>query len=232
MIHFCMVFWTDGHENSTRERNVKLTWPYLKDMTKWLTSQQVPATATLYDYSPEKIIEDAVHIPYPIGVYKRAEKLNNIINNLPTQDFVCLMDSDVFIDHLEWPSLKNLIQRLTPDVGFFFNFAKLDTIQSVTSLTDIPKHTPYQLAFIKGSQGGFGGFQLTSVKSIKEIGGFDLKFTTWGGEDGELMNKFCGRGFIRVGIMEEELLPRHLPHFEDRENILYFNREEYIKNNY
>ncbi len=228
MIHFCMAFWTDGQENSSRERNVHLTWPYLKDMVRYLNSKSVPATANIFDYSPEKIIDDATHIPYPIGTYKRSEKLNGIINTFPEEDNICLMDCDVFIHRTQWDALATLASNVTYEIGFFFNFAKLD--DGNIPLDQVDPHGTHPLVFTKGCVGGFGGFHLTSIKSIKDIGFFDEKFTTWGGEDGHLMDRWNYK-FIRTGVSEDRVLPLHLPHFQDRENILYFNREEYVRNN-
>lgn len=229
MINFCMAFWTDGQENSTREYNVKLTWNYLKQMIEFLNRNEVMCSAKLFDYSPEKIIDDAIHIPYPLGVYKRSEKLNNIIYSLPDDEYVCLMDCDVFIHRMYWSKLKTLLQDVKYESGYFFNFAKFDILQ-VNNLDEITLNHPHNLAFAKGNVGGFGGFHITSVKAIKDVGAYDTKFTTWGGEDGHLMDRYYQR-FLRIGISEEEILPFHLPHFSDRSNILYFNHEEYVKNN-
>lgn len=230
MMHFCMIFWTDGQENSTRERNVKLTWDYLKKMVTYFNQQNIPSTATLYDYSPEKIIEDAVHIPYPLGIYKRAEKLNGIIHQLPDEDYVCLMDCDVFIHRSQWDNLGRLLQSMRYEIGYFFNFAKLESDSNFKNLDNVSLQYPHAFAFTKGYTGGFGGFHLTSVRAIKDVGSYDEKFTTWGGEDGDLMDRYYTK-FIRKGISEKEILPFHLPHFEDRSNILYFNHDEYVKNN-
>jgi hypothetical protein len=226
-----MIFWTDGQENSTRERNVKLTWDYLKQMVTYLNSKNIPCTANLFDHSPTQIIEDATHDPYPLGVYKRAEKLNKAIYSLPDDDFICLMDCDVFIHKKHWDNLGKLLQNMAYDIGYFFNFAKLESGGEIDDL-DVAIGYNYTLAFTKGYTGGFGGFCLNSIKAIKDVGAYDTKFTTWGGEDGDLMDRYnTSRKFRCIGISDEEILPYHLPHFEDRENILYFNREEYVRNN-
>ena len=232
MMHFCMIFWTDGQQDSTRERNVKLTWNYLKEMVAYLNEKNILCRAELFDYSPEKIVDDATHIPYPITVYKRAEKLNNIIFSLPDDDYVCLMDCDVFIHRSQWDNLGKLLQSMKYEVGYFFNFAKLRSGSDFSELDAVTLNYPHNLAFSKGYTGGFGGFCLNSVKGIKDVGAYDTKFTTWGGEDGNLMERYNTSGkFACIGVSDEEVLPFHLPHFEDRENVLYFNREEYVRNN-
>ena len=232
-MNFCMTFWTDGKENSTRERNVKLTWQYLKDMVSYLNSKNIPCTAKLFDYSPSKIIEDAIHIPYPLTVYKRAEKLNNILYSLSDDDYVCFIDCDVFVHKTQWDKLGQLLQTMKYETGYFFNLAKLVPGSDINNLDDVIREREYVLAFSKGYTPGFGAFCLVSVKGIKDVGAYDTKFTTWGGEDGHLMDRYTrARTFKCIGISEDEILPYHLPHFEDRENVLYYNTEEYIKNNY
>lgn len=230
MMHFCMAFWTDGEAYSTRERNVKLTWPYLKDMVEYFNQKGVPASAKLFDYSPEKIIDGAIHIPYPLGTYKRSEKLNNIVNSLPEEDNVSLIDCDIFIHRSQWDALIQHVLQVKYDVGFFYNFAKVEYMNG-TPLDALDPTAPHPTAYSKGYCGGFGGLQLSSIKVIKDLGGYDEKFTTWGGEDGDLMDRYLKAKFHRIGVSEDDVLPLHLPHFEDRENILYFNREEYVRNN-
>jgi hypothetical protein len=228
-----MTFWTDGKENSTRVRNAKLTWAYLKDMVNYLQKTNIPCSAKIFDYSPEKIIEDAVHIPYPLGVYKRAEKLNAIIELYPNDDYISLIDCDVFIHKTQWYNLLELISNIQPNTAYFFNWAKISHTIKFSSLDDISFDDEYNLAFTQGYAGGFGAFSIAPIGPIKEIGKYDTKFTTWGGEDGNLVDRYTrGNKYLYKNIAEGFILPIHLPHDEDRENILYFNRDEYLRNNF
>lgn len=233
MMNFCMKFWTDGREDDTRLRNVLFTWPYLKNMVEYLNSIGIESSAQLFDYSPEKLIDDAVHIPYPLSAYRRSEKINNILANLVDEDYVSIVDSDVFIHRTQWDALGALIKNMTYNDGYFFNLGKLfDFNPNVIEAIKLDTHPlpNVHYAYIQDQVGGFGAFFLSSVGSIKECGGFDEKYTTWGGEDGEMMDRW-NRKFIRNCVRYEQILPLHLPHFEDRENILYFNYEEYVRNN-
>lgn len=233
MINFCMAFWTDGKENSTRVRNVKLTWNHLKAMVSYLQEKNIACSANIFDYSPEKIIEEAVHIPYPLSVYKRAEKLNDIIEIYSDDEYIALMDCDVFIHRTQWNNVLELSTNIQYNTAYFFNWAKINHTVNFSSLDDINFNAPYNLAFTKGYAGGFGAFSIAPVGPIKEVGKYDTKFTTWGGEDGDLMDRYtrCNK-FLYKNIAEDFILPIHLPHEEDRENILYFNRDEYIRNNF
>jgi hypothetical protein len=230
MMNFCMAFWTDGQENSTRVRNVKLTWQYLKDMVSYMNAKGIACSANLFDFSPEKIIDDSTHIPYPLGVYKRAEKLNRIIDLFPDNENIGLMDCDIFIHKSQWDNLAEIVNDVKSDSGYFFNFAKIE-YNITTPLDEIPIDTPHSLVFHKGYVGAFGGLCLCPINVIQQCGGYDdKKFTTWGGEDGDLMIRFQKNGYHRVEIKEETVLPFHLPHFEDRQSILYYNGEEYVRN--
>lgn len=232
MMNFCMAFWTDGQENSSRVRNVKLTWQYLKDMVGYLNSKQIACSAQLFDFSPEKIINDATHIPYPLGVYKRAEKLNKILELLPHDENVSLVDCDVFVHKSHWDNLANILKRFDANSGYFFNFARLSETTQLESIDNITlEDAEYNLVFHRGYAGAFGGLFLCSVDAIIKSGGYDAeRYTAWGGEDGDLMVRFQANNFRNIQISEDEVLPLHLPHFADRSNILYFNGEEYANN--
>ena len=76
-----MKFWDDGQPDSTRIRNVKFSWNELKKLSSYLNANGITTEASLYDFSPEQIISDAIHISYPLGVYKKAEKTNIILKD-------------------------------------------------------------------------------------------------------------------------------------------------------
>jgi CRISPR/Cas system CMR-associated protein Cmr3 (group 5 of RAMP superfamily) len=57
-----MKFWDDGQPDSTRIRNVSFSWKELKKLTSYLNSNGIVAVSSLYDFSPEQIIPDSIHI--------------------------------------------------------------------------------------------------------------------------------------------------------------------------
>jgi hypothetical protein len=84
-----------------------------------------------------------------------------------------------------------------------------------------------------GRAGGLGAFFIASTEELKMLGGFNTKYTTWGGEDGEIYDKIDRTGTIKkIPLKYTDIRLFHLNHFSDRENIRYFNREEYIRNNF
>ena len=55
-----MKFWDDGQPDSTRIRNVNYTWVKLKELSKFLKENGILCEPKLYDFSPEKIIEESM----------------------------------------------------------------------------------------------------------------------------------------------------------------------------
>ena len=73
-----MIFWNDGHKDSTRVKNVEFTWPKMKEITQYLKDNGINCDCELYDFSSEKVISDSVHID------ARNHTSNRISSNLYT----------------------------------------------------------------------------------------------------------------------------------------------------
>lgn len=232
MIYFIMMFWTDGLENSTRERNIRFTWPYLKRMTSYLQNNGISCECRLYDFSPTKLVEDAIHIPYPLGTYNRAEKLKNIIDSLPDDSYICSMDADVFVYKTDWDSLADILNNLQPNVGEFFSWKgmELPGVEKLNFETlEIDTQCPFGYHFTQGHSGTFGAFYIASVTSIKDVGNYNPKYRVWGGEDDELLSRYMKKYTARRGRLID-FFPIHLHHIMDRDNPQYYNGDDYMKN--
>jgi hypothetical protein len=120
-----MKFWDDGQNNSTRIRNVNFCWGELKILANYLYSNGVDCSVELFDFSPNKIIEDATHIPYPLGEYKKGEKTNIILKKKSQHDFFMMIDCDAFFDRDDYPFLLDLIRNLSIGDVLTFDLAKL-----------------------------------------------------------------------------------------------------------
>lgn len=227
-----LMFWTDNQPNSTRERNVRYAISELKNLVEYL-SQYINCKYSIYDYSPKKIIEESIHIPYGPSVYKRSEKINNILKNT-TSDLFSVIDSDCFICREDYSKLAEILVNNNKESCFTFDV--LDFNDENTSKIVYKNADPTQFSVsnrFPGRAGGLGAFFITSTENLKKHNGFNLNFTCWGGEDGEIYDKIhrddsiekipCKKDFIRL---------YHLSHFLDRSNINYFNAEEYLKNNF
>jgi carbamoyltransferase len=228
-----MLFWTDGLENSTRERNVNFTWNYLKNMTRYLQSRGVECKCTLYDYSPEKLMNEAIHIPYPLGTFKKAEKLKAIIDSLSDEEYVCNVDSDVFVHKSEWDGLFNIITNLDPVTAELFNFREIEPqelyVNFNTGEASLEKNTPCKYLFTPGHSGSFGGFFIARIRAIKEAGNFDPRCKVWGAEDDGLLNNWISKNYRYNRTRDLDITPVHLSHIVDRTNPLYYTEEEYLK---
>lgn len=228
-----MMFWTDGLENSTRLRNIKHTSKKLRELTDFLNTQNIVCNSKIYDYSPEQLIEESIHIPYPVGVYKRSEKINNILNNT-TSDLFAIIDCDCFIANEDYEALANTINSTSLQSCITF-----DVIDFSESQTESVVNTGcVDGSFVMGSRfpgraGMLGALFITNTENLKAHGGFDLKFTTWGGEDGEIYDKIWRDNSItKLPVRRDKIKLYHLSHVSDRSNINYFNHDEYVRNNY
>ena len=230
-----LVFWTDGVENSTRDRNAKYSAKELKNLSDYLQGRGIDCTYQIFDYSPAQIIEDSTHIPYPVSVFKKSEKINNVLNDCHT-DLFAVMDSDCFVCREDYEKLADILLSVDNNCCITFDvldFTEEDTqkiIYGDVSPSDLAKNVSSRFP---GRAGGLGAFYITNTQNLKDHKGFNLNYTAWGGEDGEIYDKIYRDGSIqKIPCNNEMIKLYHLSHFSDRENINYFNREEYIKNNY
>lgn len=230
-----LMFWTDGIQNSTRERNVKYTTAELKYLCEYLCSRNIDCRYNIYDYSPTKLVDESIHIPYPQSAYKRSEKINKILNNTKT-DLFAIIDSDCFVYRKDYETLANIIKQadlqscITFDV---LDFTEPDTQQIVNSGADPFTFNDRTNGRFHGRAGGLGAFFIVNTNSLKFHGGFNEKFTTWGGEDGEIYDKIYRDGYIqKIPCNNTTVKLYHLSHFSDRENVNYFDYNEYLRNNF
>lgn len=227
-----MLFWTDGIENSTRERNIKYSVKCLKELSDFFNTK-INCNYKIYDYSPVKIIEEAIHIPYPVGVYKRSEKINNVLKNTDT-DLFSVIDSDCFIKKEDYSALLEEIITNGKDSCYTFDvcdFGNSDTDKIIYENADPNSFTTSSR--FPGRAGMLGAFFITNTENLKKHGGFNEKFKTWGGEDGEIYDKIWYDGSVKkVGLNCNKVKLYHLSHFSDRGNINYFDDEEYRRNNF
>lgn len=230
-----MLFWTDDVLNSTRERNAKFSVKELKNLCEYLLLCGINCTYKVYDYSKSQILEDSIHIPYPSTAFKKSEKINNILK-LSNSELFSIMDSDCFVCKEDYELLAEIIKQM--HVSSCVTFDVLDFCEKDTE--EIINNNINPLSLIKNTcarfpnrAGGLGAFFITDTNDLKLRGGFNEKFTTWGGEDGEIYNKIHQDKNVKKFIIKNDLIRLfHLNHFSDRDNINYFNRAEYICNNF
>lgn len=229
-----MLFWTDGVPESTRTRNCSFAWNRFQNLEKILQNEGLDVVCRLVDHSPEKIFTtgNVTHDPYPLGTYKRSEKINKILFNSDSQ-FIGIMDSDAFLHENQSHAIIDMFKRMEPKNAYTFDLKDIDNWESII---DFKEHTididniTYTSRFPGHCNPGLGGFFICCTDTLKSKNGFNEDFKTWGGEDGDVFSKLWDDSSIGT-YKVNEINVWHIPHFCDRENSLYFNREEYMRLN-
>lgn len=236
-----MRFWTDGRKDSDRNRNTNYCWSELKKLKKYLQDKGLKIEANLFDFSEEKQIEDAIHHKFDKMDYKLAEKTNKIIEHNINQnvDVIMVMDGDLFFSPEDYSSLPPLLTsvRYGDIITFDAQNVKFDNLKNFTKdgqvLRSLVKPVKYFYSpFIdKGPLhscgGGLGGTFIIHTKLINSIGGFNVEYKSWGGEDGDALNRLWGRRFNeRINLRSQRgFCPLHIDHFRDFKNKNYKNKD-------
>lgn len=230
-----MKFWEDGYPNSSRTRNTIFTWPQLKKLTNFLKDNSIICESKIYDFSPEKIIKDSIHIPYSLGEYKKSEKTNLILKQNNSFDFVFMFDSDAFFLESDYDKVLNILKNINYGDMVTFDLAKLEEKDVEFIITNgyvNVEDTNWSYAYsgnkeygplAHGHRGSLGGVYLCDIKLIIENGGFDENYIGWGGEDGDMVGRIYSSNKIFNHISINKFSPFHLPHFYD------WSSEKYIK---
>ena len=229
-----MKFWDDGQPNSSRIRNVKFTWDKLKHLNIFLKENNIICDAFLYDFSPEKIISDSRHTPYELGVYKKSEKTNLILEQQKNFDFFMMFDCDAFFDKHDYEDLLGIIRNLENGDIVTFDLAKLEdnTHDYIVNNEFLKEKANWSYAYsgnrdngpLYHHTGSLGGVYICYTKTLLELGGFDEKYIGWGGEDGDMLNRICTSNLYYNIKPIKNFSPYHLPHFSDWGNIKYNKR--------
>lgn len=233
-------FWTDGRKNSDRNRNTEYCWNELKKLNKFLKKNGVEAQINLFDFSEEKQFDDAIHHKFDRLDYKLAEKTNKIIeynanNNI---DVMMVMDGDLFFSPEDYELLPPLLTsvRYGDIITFDALNVKFDNLKLYSKDDKVcrsmvnPKkyfYTPFpDKGPLHSCGGGLGGTFIIHTKLIQSIGGFNIEYESWGGEDGDALNRLWGKRFKeRIQLRSQrEFCPLHIDHFRDFKNKNYKNK--------
>jgi len=229
-----MKFWHDGYANSTRLRNVKFCWKELKKLAAYLLDNNVTASVNLYDFSETQIIEDATHISYPVGTYKKAEKTNIILKQQAGSSFFMMIDSDAFFDSVDYDFVLDIIKNLKNGDIVTFDLAKLNDNVNDYIIDNIfyKNLADWSYAYagnrdngpLAGHNGGLGGVYICDTNILLSLGGFDEKYIGWGGEDGDMLSRIWYSDLPHNFKPTRHFAPYHLPHLSDWGNELYSQR--------
>jgi len=229
-----MKFWDDGQPDSTRIRNVSFSWKELKKLTSYLNNNGINAVSSLYDFSPEQIIPDSIHISYPLGVYKKSEKTNIILKDKKDYDFFMVIDCDAFFYEQDYEKLLELLKNLEKGDVCTFDLAKLNDNVSDYIVNDnfIIEKSDWSYAYsgpkengpLRHHNGGLGGVYISDTNLLISLGGFDEKYVGWGAEDGDMMGRIYYSEISHKIKPTNNFAPFHLPHFSDWGNEKYYKR--------
>jgi len=200
-----MLYWDNG--DPIRAENTDFCWQKCKELTLWLTENNIPTKSFLFDFSESTRYSDSVHVPFNSKYYERSKKINYALNYSCNNDIdvFSIIDSDCYFDVSYYEGLKN-------DIISSFNNNEVLTYQ----LIDIPLEKRYQFIdfkerttkyvnindeinknnFIYRHSAGFGtmgGFFICNTSKLREVGGFNENFLTWGGEDDEVLQRLKGK---------------------------------------
>lgn len=231
-----MKFWDDGQPNSTRIRNVNFSWEEIKKFTSFLKENDINAVCNLYDFSVDKITNESTHISYPLGVYKKAEKTNIILNDQKDYDFFMMVDCDAFFHKDDYIKFLELFKSLNSGDVVTFDLAKLEDRVSEYIIDGEFQidNADWSYAYsgnrnngpLNGYLGGLGGVYLCDTNLLIELGGFNEKYVGWGGEDGDMLDRIWSSKLTHSFKPTKNFAPFHLPHFSDWGNKLYNQRFE------
>jgi predicted glycosyltransferase involved in capsule biosynthesis len=229
-----MPFWTDG-VSSDRERNVFFCWDNVKLLNDFLNEKNIKSECRLYDFSPEKIHPESIHIPYELSTFEKSKKLNTIIDDNLDCEYVMFIDSDLFFVKNDFEKILTLINNINENILYTFDCAKLNEEDSKLYVTnqniDIFSFD-WGFAFSANKERGplyhsLGGLGVTFIVNrniLNNYGRFNEDIKTWGGEDGDSLNRIMiNYKEIQVNPVRH-FHPFHLYHFTDWGNKKYFNK--------
>ena len=180
-----------------------------------------------------KTVEDCIHVPYPPAVFKKSEKINYILEQCKSEMF-SVIDSDCFVNNNDYEKLAKIITENNCNNCYTFDVLDFSEADTRKIIYENSNPTEFEVnSRFPGRAGGLGAFFITNTENLRKHNGFNTKFTTWGGEDGEIYDRIDRDGSIKkISIKNDSIKLFHLSHVSDRENINYFNHDEYVRNNY
>jgi len=230
-----ILFWDNGEKE--RLCNTNLSWYMLNKFCVYAQEKGLDIEPFLFDFSEDKVINEAIHIPYPKGVYKRSEKINKVINYHSDKDVIfSVMDSDLILKESEYDAYIYLLKTLKLNNFYVFN---LDDLVSTEGVDFENKKIDYSKIQTQQRQmcPDLGALFFINLKILEEVGGFDERFTVYGGEDNDASFRLQEAGFKKIIL---PLIPYHLPHinlmdtvvgteeYKKQVNILYNDRKKVI----
>lgn len=219
-VTFNIIFWR-GFDFEARKKNLQFTRKRLDSFVEFCCNRGINAKALVFDFSENQEIENSIHISYPNNEFRKSEKINkllefNKINHDP--DTFCFLDSDIFFLEKDYNILFELIVSLQDKHIFQGNVLDVQNLHGI----DFNNNTASNMQTKYRGVDGIGGFWIVKFNEVFSIGGYDERFTIWGGEDDNLVERMKNNGCITNKVPVDLY---HLPHASLKNSA--FNNPQY-----
>lgn len=203
-----VLFW-QSEEDKQRLANVNLCWFYLNKFCDYAKDKGLEIKPVLFDFSEEKVLDNAVHIPYPKGSYLRAEKINRVIDYYQDNCIFSIMDSDIIFKEKDYDTLIYLLKNIKKDKFYVFQVEDLQNLDGVDYENNNIEFDKVNSS-LRNYNPSLGGVFVIHKNILLEAGKFDEKsFVTYGGEDDDISMTIEDLGYKKVLL---PINPLHLPH--------------------
>lgn len=237
MIVFIMLFWDTNCQ--VRKRNAIVSWNELKKMVSYMKSNGIDCDHKMFEFGKDFIFEDSIKIEMDIDYFEKSKKVNIALNHPCIQSYrLCgLFDCDLFFKPDQYDQLINHINSLFKEITHM-TFNLWDVSEQLSEEIILNYEIDYskvhrELTSSRHScgYGTLGGFFIADLNALKEVGGFNEKFRTWGAEDDEANVRLKAVSRWKTA---DFFGPYHLYHPKDEQNSRYFIpvfSEEYFQIN-
>lgn len=238
MIDINMLYWDDNDD--IRKENVIISWNELKKLNNFLNNNGIKSNCYLYEFGNTFIFEDSIKINDNNEYYEKSKKINKILfNENSNNKLISIMDSDTFFDPNDYGELLENIKEIYKD-NIFYTYNLWDfNEKNRKEIIDNNQINYFKFNKLKSLRisrhnvgyGTLGGFFICHLEKLKEIGGFNEKFKTWGVEDDEAYTKLKT---VSNWQPKHFFGPYHLYHPKQLNNEKYFIpvfSDEYFKIN-
>lgn len=226
-----MLYWDNG--DPIRMENTSFCWNKAKDLVKFLNDENVASKANLFDFSEKNHFEDSIHIPLNEIYYQRSKKINFALNheiNINTNVF-SIIDSDCFFFKDYYNEFKeDVISSFEKNLIYTYQLIDIpldkrelfidfkNNIEKFSSVEDNINCNNFSYRHSAGF-GTMGGFFICGTNPLKELGGFNEQFLTWGAEDDEAVSRLRNK---QAWMPKKNKGPIHLGHNKDLKDKHYY----------
>lgn len=193
-INILIPYWDMGCE--IRKQNTTICWQETKKMVSYLKSKDLNISCHLFEFGKTNNFEDSIKIDIELDYYELSKKrnicINHSVNN--TANYIAFIDSDCFFSPSQYDVIYNDIINLFKLENYYYTYNLIDIDENQKSNIVVNNTIDYNLLEKEYSNfkwrhptgiGTLGGFFISPLKQLKEIGGFNENFLTWGAEDDE-----------------------------------------------